>query len=175
LTGELRELADRAVALWHKVEASVDPDAPARKSIEDSVVRLFDVARRWAAVEADGARTPVDLIAQRMTAMTDKMTKTEDAVAKSQYAQAHAALAEQARYLKEIASARERVVARMHHYLAAMERLRFAVINHRSADASRQSTEIQPILDDLSDLGREIDFSSEALTEVETASATHAH
>jgi hypothetical protein len=53
-----------------------------------------------------------------------------------------------------------------------MERLRFAVINHRSADASRLATEVQPILDDLSDLGRDIDSSSEALAEVERAATT---
>jgi len=172
LVGEMRELADRAVALWNKVDASLEPDAPTRKAIEDSVLRLFDVGRRWASVEADGARTPADLLAQRMEAMTEKMNRTEDAVAKSQYAQAHAALAEQARYLKEIGAARERVVARMHHYLAAMERLRFAVINHRSADASRLSTEVQPILDDIADLGQEIDLSSEAIAEVERENQT---
>lgn len=167
VTGEIRELADRAVALWNKVDATLEPDAPVRKAIEDSVVRLFELARSWSAVEADGARTPIDLLAQRMAAITEKMEKTQDAIAKAQYAQAHAALAEQLRYLKEIGTARERVVARMHHYLAAMERLRFAVINHRSADASRISIEVQPILDDLKDLGSEIDFSSEALGEVD--------
>jgi hypothetical protein len=167
LTGEMRELADRAVTLWNKVDATLEPDAAPRKTIEDSIVRVLEVGRRWAAVEADGARTPTDLLAQRMEAMTDKMAKTDDAIAKAQYAHAHAALAEQARYLKEIAASRERVVARMHHYLAAMERLRFAVINHRSADASRLATEVQPILDDLAHLGTDIDFSSEALAEVE--------
>jgi hypothetical protein len=169
LVGELRDLADRAAAVWRKVDGSAPPDAPVRKSFEDAVLRLFEVGRRWAAVEADGARTSAEVLAQRMEAMTEKMTRTEDPVARGQYAQAHAALAEQARYLKEIGAARERVVARMHHYLAAMERLRFAVINHRSADASRLATEVQPILDDLSDLGRDIDSSSEALAEVERA------
>jgi len=185
LTGEMRELADRAVTLWNKVDATLEPDAAPRKTIEDSIVRVLEVGRRWAAVEADdpgaplrfaprsaeprGAppRAPADVLAQRMEAMADKMAKTDDAVAKAQYAHAHAALAEQARYLKEIGASRERVLARMHHYLAAMERLRFAVINHRSADASRLATEVQPILDDLAHLGTDIDFSSEALHEVE--------
>jgi hypothetical protein len=47
-----------------------------------------------------------------------------------------------------------------------MERLRFAVINHRSADASRIATEVAPILSDLEDLGRDIDSSSEAMSEL---------
>lgn len=167
LTGEMRELADRAVTLWNKVDGTLEPDAAPRKTIEDSIVRVLEVGRRWAAVEADGARTPADVLAQRMETMADKMAKTDDPVAKTQYSHAHAALAEQARYLSEIGASRERVLARMHHYLAAMERLRFAVINHRSADASRLANEVQPILDDLTHLGTDIDFSSEALHEVE--------
>ncbi len=172
LGGEVRELADRAMATWTRVEGSLERTSPERRAIEDAVVRLFDVARRWADVEAEGARasdSSADALAARMEAITEKMTRTEDPIAKNQYAQAHAALAEQVRYLKEIGTARERVIARMHHYLAAMERLRFAVLNHRSADASRLSSEVQPILDDLKDLGSEIDFSNEALGEVEVS------
>jgi hypothetical protein len=168
LSGEVAELADRAHALWTQVEASLDRADPARRAIEDSVIRLYEVAGRWQAVECDGARTPADALVERMQQIEAKLAATEDAVAKEQYEQARGALAEQLRYLREIGTSRERVLARMHHYLAAMERLRFAVINHRSHDASRLSTDVQPILDDLKDLGRDIDFNSDALGEVET-------
>lgn len=171
LTGEVAELADRAHALWQKVESTLDRADPARRAIEDSVVRLYDVAGRWQAVESDGARQPADALVERMQQIDSKLAATEDPVAKEQYEQARGALAEQLRYIKEIGTSRERVVARMHHYLAAMERLRFAVINHRSHDASRLSTDVQPILDDLKDLGRDIDFTSDALGEVETDAA----
>ena len=167
LAGEIAELADRAHAVWQKVEATLEPADPVRRAIEDSVVRLYEVAGRWQSVESDGARTPADALVERMQQIDAKLAATEDQVAKEQYEQARGALAEQLRYLKEIGTSRERVVARMHHYLAAMERLRFAVINHRSHDASRLSTDVQPILDDLRDLGRDIDFTSDALGEVE--------
>jgi hypothetical protein len=166
-SGEIRELTDRGMAVWTRVEPTLEHDSAVRRAFEDSVVRLFDVARRWTSVESEGGRTPVEQLVERMDQIEGKIARTEDAIAKGQYQQAHAALAEQLRYLREIGTARERVVARMHHYLAAMERLRMAVLNHRSADASRLSTEVQPILDDLKDLGREIDFSSEAMGEVE--------
>ena len=55
----------------------------------------------------------------------------------------------------------------MHNYLAAMERLRLALINHRSADASAKSSEVAPILADLAELGQEIDLGSQAMGEVE--------
>ncbi len=166
LTGEVRELADRAMGVWTKVDASVEQDVPARAAIEDSVIRLFDVARRWAVVDAE-SRTPVDALVERMESISGKMERTSDEIARNQYRQAHAALAEQLRYLRDIGTARERVMARMHHYLAAMERLRFAVVSSRSADASRLATDVQPILDDLTHLGKEIDLASEALSEVD--------
>lgn len=172
LTGEVRDLAERAMSVWARVDGSLEPASSVRRAIEDSVVRLFDVARRWQSVESDGGRTPADALVERMEQIDRKIAATDDPIARGQYEQARAALGEQLRYLKEIATSRERVVARMHHYLAAMERLRFAVINHRSADASRLSTEVQPILDDLRDLGKEIDFTNEALGEVERDATT---
>lgn len=176
LAGEVAELADRAIDVWRRVDATLDADDPVRRAIEDSVLRLYDVAGRWQAVEADGARTPVEALIERMQQLDAKIDKTEDEVAREQYAEARAALAEQIRDLRDIATSRERVVARMHHYLAAMERLRFAVIKHRSADASRLSSEVQPILDDLRELGAEIDLTSQAIGEVESAqSAVTSH
>jgi hypothetical protein len=169
LEGEIRTLAEQAREVWVKVDAEVEADSPVRPAVEDSVLRLFDVGRRWASVEKQGARgTTAGELAARMEILTDKMGRTEDTIARDQYGQAHAALAEQLRYLKEIGTARERVIARMHHYLAAMEKLRFAVINHRSHDASQMSTEVQPMLNDLAHLGKEIDYASQALGEIET-------
>lgn len=174
-TGEVRVLVERAMEVWRRVAtSSLAEDDDTRKTLEDSVVRLFEVARRWQEVERDGARTSAEALMERMEQLDAKIARLEDPIARGQYAQARAALAEQLRYLNEIGTSRERVVARMHHYLAAMERLRFAVINHRSADASRLSTEVQPILDDLRDLGKEIDCTSEALGEVERAATSPA-
>lgn len=167
LSGEVHELADRAMSVWTRVDASLEQGSPVRRAIEDSVLRLFDVARRWQEVEADGARTSADALVDRMEQVERKIEATDDAIARRQYEQARAALGEQLRYLREIATSRERVVARMHHYLAAMERLRFAVVSSRSADASRLSQDVQPILDDLADLGKEIDCTTEAMGEAE--------
>ncbi len=167
LAGEVHDLAERGVSLWRQVEETVPEETRERKAIEESVLRLLDVAKRWQSVEAEGGRVPADGLAERMEQIADKVTKSTDPIAKAQYERAHAALAEQLRYVKEIGTARERVIARMHHYLAAMERLRFALINHRSADASRVSTDVGPILEDLQHLGKEIDFASEAAMEME--------
>ena len=170
--GEVGELLGRAATLWEKVDASLERDSSARRAIEDSVIRLFDVAAKWQSVESESSLPPADKLVERMEEIDAKIARTDDAVAKGQYERARGALAEQLRYVQEINTSKERVVARMHHYLAAMERLRFAVINHKSADASRLSTEVQPILDDLNALGKEIDCTSEAIGEVEKEAET---
>jgi hypothetical protein len=165
--GEVGELLGRAATLWDKVDGSLERDSSARRAIEDSVLRLFEVAQKWQSVESESSLPPADKLVERMEEIDQKIARTDDSVAKGQYERARGALAEQLRYVQEINTSKERVIARMHHYLAAMERLRFAVINHRSADASRLSTEVQPILDDLNALGKEIDCTSEAIGEVE--------
>ena len=170
--GELAELLGRAHALWQRASASVEVGSPARKAIEDSVVRLFDVANRWMDVEEEASGQPKAELATRLADMDKKVDATTDDIARGQYVRARGALAEQLRYVEEIETSRERVVARLHHYLAAMERLRFAVINNRSADASRLSSEVQPILSDLESLGKELDSTTEALGEVEKDEAS---
>ena len=62
-----------------------------------------------------------------------------------------------------------KVLARLHHYVAAIERLRFAAVNSRSADASRSTSELQPLVDELETLGRDLDLSREAWNELAPA------
>lgn len=159
-TGEIHQILERAVELWRRVDASLEQDSPVRRTIEDSVLRLFEVAGRWRSVEAEGAASSAEALVARMEEIDARIVRSEDPVARGQYEKARAALATQLQYVREIAISRERVVARMHHYLTAMERLRFAVVSHRSADASRLSAEVQPILTDL-------DVLAQALTELD--------
>ena len=167
--GEHRELAERGVAVWRWGNESLAADSPVRGAIEGAVLRLLETAERWQSVEAS-VRGAEDLQAvdARLDELDHKIASTADPVARGQYQQARRALEEQRRYVQEIASVRERALARMHHYVAAVERFRFAAANHRSADALRVSTDdVQPILDDLDALGGDIDCASEALGEAE--------
>ena len=103
-----------------------------------------------------------------MESLEQRIANTEDEITRNQYEQAKAALAEQLRYIKDIGTSRERVLARMHNYLAAMERLRMAVINLESTNASRDAaTDVQPLVTDLEKIGADMDSCSEALLEAE--------
>jgi hypothetical protein len=167
--GEVRELVDRAFALWTKSSEELAEGDQHRESLEAGVLRLFDVAHRWNQSAAESAPHLASSLVDRIDGLDKRIAGTDDAVAKEQYELAKSALVEQLRYLKDIGTSRERVLARMHNYMAAMERLRLAVINVESAQASRDPAEVRPLLSDFEELGRDIESCSEALAEADRA------
>lgn len=177
LSSELQELLGRAMRVWTTTGRTPSPAAGAgeatgarddesRRAIEAALLRLLQVATQWQSIEDTSRSDHADELVGRMERMDAKIEATEDPVARAQYEQARAALAEQLRYLREIGTSRDRVLARLHHYVAAIERLRFAAVNSRSADASRSSSELQPLVDELESLGRDLDLSREAWNEL---------
>ena len=74
-------------------------------------------------------------------------------------------------YLEEIAGGRERAVARLEHQVATLERLRWAALRHRSADAGRLGAELAPVVEELAQAGGDFDIAAEALSEATVAGA----
>ena len=166
LGGELQDLLGRAMGVWDSVVRTVAPEDEARRAIEAALLRLIQVAEQWQGIETGSRGDRADALVARVEAMDERIAATDDAVARTQYEHARGALAEQLRYLNEIGTSRDRVLARLHHYVAAIERLRFALVNDRSADASRSSFEVQPLVDSLESLGNDLDLSREAWNEL---------
>lgn len=171
LTGEARDLVDRGYRLWTEAAGDLDAGDASRSILEDSVTRLVDVARRWQAVEGAASQTMASALVERMETLQQRIDATDDDIIRTQYEQARAALAEQLRYVKEIHTNRERVLARMHNYLAAMERLHLAVLNLASTHASCDADDIQPLVDNLEQIGADMDTCSRALIEAEALTA----
>jgi len=154
LTGEVKDLSQRGYDLWRRVEHNLPEHDQTRATLEDAVLRLLGTARRWQLVEAESPRTAAVSVAERMVELDRRIEKASDPVARQEYERARSALSEQVRYLQDIGKSRERIVARMHSYLAAMEQLRMAAVNVESNNASQS---IQPLLSDLEALGRQVD------------------
>lgn len=174
VTGEVRDLVSRGHDLWIKAADELESSPTTRSALEQGVLRLFTVAQRWQTVEKVGTSSMTASLNERMEALEKRIAETEDEITRTQYQEARDALAEQLRYIKDIRVSRERVLARMHNYLAAMERLRLAALNLRSADASRdpaEVTEVEPLLSSLKELGADMDASSDALLEAERLAA----
>lgn len=167
LTGEVHELVARGHALWSDASMSWRGDRASREALREAVLRLFTVARRWRAVEEAGAPVTARALTTRMEALDARVASIEDGVARARYLRARESLAEQLRDLEEIELSRERILAQMHSYVAAMERLRMAAIRLASTDAFHESVQVQPLLEELVTLGTDMDACSEALVEAE--------
>jgi hypothetical protein len=161
------ELVLRAHSVWARSSARLPEGDESRAILEEAVMRLFDTAQRWSAVESSAADSAAASLVDRMDSLEQRIAGSQDEVVKAQYRQAKDALAEQLKYLEEIGTHRERVLARMHNYLAAMERLRLAVVNLDSQTASSQT--VAPIASSLREMGHDIDSCAEALTEAQAA------
>lgn len=174
LSGEMLELSDQAVTLYIRTQqvlrdrqANGNQTEPALgQAVEKLVLRIFHMGRQWQEVERGASRSNADELTDRIANLEQKIEQTSDDVARRQYQLAREALTTQLKYLRDISRNRERVTARVHNYLATLERLHLALWNHRGTDAASLSDEVQPILDEIDDIGHEIDYSSAAMDEV---------
>jgi hypothetical protein len=164
LDGEIAELVTRAHSLWTEASTQMPEGDTNRDTLAEGVLRVFAVAESWSSSSADETRSRADSLVERMEKLDARIDATDDTVAKSQYEEAKAALAEQLRYLNNIGTSRERVLARMHNYLAAMERLRLAVVNLETTNASRVA-EVEPLVTNIAEIGEDIDACAEVLGE----------
>lgn len=167
--GEVHELVERAHAVWTRAIRELPEEDDSRRLLAEAVMRLFDSARRWSAIDAEGSQNQAAALVDRMKELDERIALATDEVVRSQYESAQAALGQQLRYLEDIGTHRERVLARMHNYLAVMERLRLAVVKLESADASREG--LDPIVSDLEALGQDIETSTAALDAADRAAA----
>lgn len=176
LSGEMLDLCQRAMALYTRVQevlqdrrnnGSADPELS--RAVRDMVLRIFGLAHKWHEVEREAARSSASDLSSRVEEIEAKLAATSDPVARRQYRMAREALSSQVRYLDDISRNRERVIAQVYNYLAALERLHLAVLNHRGADAAKLTDEIGPILDEIEDVGQEMDLVSDAISEAAEA------
>jgi hypothetical protein len=123
----------------------------------------------WRAVEQETARSRPDELALRLAEVGARLAATGDPVARAEFERAREALTAQIDYLAEIARGRERAVARLTHQVATLERLRLAAVHHRSVDAARLGAELQPVVDELTAAGGEMDLQAEVLRDATSA------
>jgi hypothetical protein len=171
-SGELAGLLRRAADALGEARAALGDGAPeARAAAEDLLGRIERFGRRWRDLEQEAGRTDRLALAGRLEQVVAREQVAVDDVARGEYGRARAALRAQLDYLDGIERGRDRAVARLHHHIAALERLRLAALHHRSADASRIGEELAPLVDDLTAAGRELDIAAETLADLPALTA----
>jgi hypothetical protein len=154
-TGEVDELLTRARAAVSASERAGD-DPVVREAVRAEVARLVDVARRWQDLERRVATSPpTDVLTARLADLDRRILAATDPVARTQFEQAQAEIAQQLRDVEQIGNARERVLARMHHTLASIERRRLGAAGAEVDCASHALIEAEEILHSVGNHGEE--------------------
>jgi hypothetical protein len=164
---ELGLLLDRAQTAFRDARAALGDGAPeAQTAAGDLLGRIERFGKHWSELDAEAARTDRVALAKRLEDVAAREEAAKDEVVRGEYARARAALRAQLDYLDGIERGHDRAVARLHHHIAVMERLRLAALHHRSADAARVGEELAPLVEDLTAAGRELDTAAEVLAEL---------
>jgi len=163
LDAEVRDLCARSAAIWTAAQERIRDEA-GRNLVRDGVLKTLEVAARSAEVKITGP-SESELV-HRMTDLDQRIAAATDREVKTQYQAARAALADQQRYRARIRQGRERLVARMHNHVAALEKFELAATG---LDAARAESAGSSIVSQLEELSHDVEASGDALAELELA------
>ena len=152
LDGEVRDLCTRAVAIWNGAKGS--------DLVRDGVLKTLEVAAKTTSMPKQSD----DDLAKRMEDLDARIAAASDDEVKAQYRSARAALDDQRRYRDQIRQNRERVIARLHNHVAALEKFQLAA---SGLEAARAATAGATAVKQLDELSQEVAASGEALAELE--------
>ena len=171
---ELGRLLGRAASAYRDAVQAIGGEAPAARAAADELVgKMTRFGTRWRELEAEASRSLPEDLKERLQLVGRRLESSNDPLARVELARAREALSAQLAYVEEIANGRERALARLEHQVATLERLRWAALRHRSADAARMGSELAPVVEELTQAGGDFDIAAEALSEatVEVAGA----
>lgn len=163
---ELSTLIRQAMTTYQQAAESLDEHPSARTAAEQLVKKIGRFGKRWQDIEAQAQQSDRSKLDERKNDLQARIQATSDESVRSEYSRALAAIDEQLSYLDDIAKGRERAVARLHHQVATLERLRLAAVRHRSVGAAKLSEDLQSVVDDLTQAGQDLDTASEVLKEL---------
>lgn len=164
-SGELAQLTRRAAMVYREARQALGSEGiPAQRAADDLVRRMAEFARRFSNIDGELARLDRPELEARLQALDHRLESVTDGLARSEFAQARAEVAAQLTCLDEITCLRQRVVARVTHQVALLERLRLQAVRYRSSDVA-SSSDLQPVTEALKQAGGELDLVSDALAD----------
>jgi hypothetical protein len=165
LDPEVSELCTRSVAIWRTAQDQII-DEMGKHLVRDGVLKTLEVAVHSAGVKITG---PSDAeLTKRIGDLDQRIAAATDGEVRAQYQAARGALGDQQRYREHIRQGRERLVARMHNHVAALEKFGLAATG---LAAARAASEDLPTAKQLEELSNDVAASGEALAEIELDAA----
>ncbi len=163
---ELAKLIAQAVTSYQQAAECLDAHPQARDAAEDLVKKIARFGKKWQDIEAQVKKGDREQIEQRWSELTQRRDQATDENVRVEYERALLALSEQKTSLNEIEKGRQRAIARLHHQVATIERLRLAALRHRSVGVSKLGEELRAVVEELNQAGQELDTAAEVLAEV---------
>jgi len=140
--GEAQEILARAQAVAD--HCARGEDTALRDAVGIEVDRLRDVAGKLGELERQAAASPsADELDTRIAELSRRIDAASDAMAKTQFERAREAVEAQRTEVASIAVGRERILARMHHALATIERMRLSAVGAEIDGASQAMLEAE--------------------------------
>jgi hypothetical protein len=128
LDSEVLGLCKQCVSLWQGNQAAMQGDQSNRALLQDGVLAVLGGAAHDGAAMVGGH----DTIAKRMAELELRISNASDDETRTQYQAAKQALIEQQGFRDKHKVQRDRLVAKLHHQVAALERFQMAAYTHRS-------------------------------------------
>ncbi len=170
--GEVHQILERTIQIHRSLTSDLALRAEGA-SLErvmtreqDLVLRILHIADECRRIEQDLAATPAQEIEDRVADLSRRAEAAHDEAAQETYLQTVRSLKGQLEALSRIERGRDRVVARLHATVALLEKLRFALIHLRSAQAQKVGDELSDVTEALDALTDEIEATSSAVSEV---------
>jgi hypothetical protein len=160
LDTEVHDLCHRSLAIWENAKDKLADNDPGKNLVRDGVLKTLEVATKSADVKAAGGTD--QQLAKRMEDLDQRIANATDAEVKTQYQSARAALDDQRRYRDHIKQNRERLIARMHNHVAALEKFQLAAGGLAAVRAASAGAEAVKQLEELS---ADVAASGEALAD----------
>ncbi len=165
-TDEISELVSQAMTSYQQAAECLEEHPQARATAEQLVKKIARFGKKWQEIAAHAHKSDRKKLDDKIVELQARKDASDDDSVRSEYERALGALREQVTSLSEIEKGRERAVARLHHQVATLDRLRLAALRHRSVGAAKFGEELKSVVDELVQAGQELDTAAEVLAEV---------
>ncbi len=167
LDAEVRQLCDRSAAIWSTAKDRLQSDPSSRELLRSGVIKVLEVSRR--AAEEMSAVPPASEaeLAKRIAELEQRIEAATDAETRAQYQAARDGLDDQRKYRDRLRAGRERMVARLHNHVAALEKFHLAAA---SMQASKTLSADEPMVKQLAELSSDVSASGDALADLASPS-----
>lgn len=161
---EIAQLVRRAVGASREAREALGSDGGAACQAAAGLADRIDrFARRWHVIEREVGRTDRAALAARIAELAERAHAASDEVVRTEYLRAERALRQQLDDLDGIRRCHDRAVARLHHHVAVLERLRLAALHRRSAEVGGAGDDLHPLVEEIAAATLELDTSAEVL------------